>query len=102
MKNTFTNGDYISCKTWGGREFLGLYEHTYNDSTHCVIDVASGRRFNIYPKDIKLANEEEIKVIKKLVKETGIKPREDVNIVKHTNEPSYKQSELDAALEATE
>ena len=94
MKKTFTQGDYVSCKRWSGKPFLGIYEHAYIDSSHCVLDVENGKRFNVHPKDIELANEEEIKTIKKLAKEN--------DKTSNDKETPKEKTELDAALEATE
>lgn len=109
VKTNFTKGDSVNCKKWSGASFLGIYEHMYDDGSHCVLDVVSGKRFNVHPTDVKEASEEEAKEIKKLSKENNVKPREDDSKTyvtgkatpKATEEPKVDE-ELEAAMEAVE
>ena len=108
----FKNGDYVKCKKWSGATFLGIYEQTYDDGSHCVVDVTNGKRFNVHPNDIEMACEEESTEIKKLSKTNNVKPRANVGKSYATGKaPSTNESdsetlevddELEAALEATE
>ena len=107
-KTNFTKGDSVNCKKWSGASFLGIYELTYDDGSHCVLDVTSGKSFNVHPEDIKMATEDEAKEIKKLSKENNIKPRDNgaktyvtgkPTAPKATEEPKVDE-ELEAAMEA--
>ena len=109
-KTVFSKGDSVNAKKWSGTSFLGIYEHMYDDGSHCVLDVASGKSFNVHPEDIKMATEDEAKEIKKLSKENNIKPRDNgaktyvtgkPTTPKATEEPKVDE-ELEAALEAVE
>lgn len=114
-KSNFTKGDYVSCKKWSGAPFLGIYEHTYNDASHSVVDVSSGKRFNIHEDDIKMASEEEAKEIKKLSKQNNVKPMDNVPDTYTVGKPPKvittptattikvdEEDELEAAMEAIE
>lgn len=108
-KTVFSKGDSVNAKKWSGTSFLGIYEHMYDDGSHCVVDATTGKRFNVHPDDVKMASEEEAKEIKKLSKENNVKPREDDTKTyvtgkatpKATEEPKVDE-ELEAALEAIE
>lgn len=62
----FELGDYVSCKKWSGEKILGIYAYGGHDGSHFII-AENNRRWNIKPNDIKLANEEEVKIIKKKI-----------------------------------
>ena len=108
-KTVFSKGDSVNCKKWSGASFLGIYEHMYDDGSHCVLDVVSGKSFNVHPTDVKEATEEETKEIKRIAKENNVKPREDDSKTyvtgktkpKEVEEPKVDE-ELEAALEAVE
>lgn len=108
-KTVFSKGDSVNAKKWSGTSFLGIYEHMYDDGSHCVVDVTTGKRFNVHPDDVKMASEEEAKEIKKLSKENNVKLREDGTKTyvtskatpKPTEEPKVDE-ELEAAMEAIE
>ena len=71
-KLKYNNNCYVAAKKWDGTQFLGLYEYTYTDGSFCVLDVKNGKRFNVKPKDMKFANEEETNQIKNIIKEYNI------------------------------
>lgn len=107
-KTVFSKGDSVNAKKWSGTSFLGIYEHMYVDGSHRVIDVVSGKSFNVHPTDVKEATEEEDKEIKRIAKENNVKPREDGAKTyvtgkpitpKSTEEPKVDE-ELEAAMEA--
>ncbi len=111
MANTnFTKGDSVNAKKWNGTSFLGIYENMYDDGSHCVLDVTSGKSFNVHPTDVKMATEEETKEIKKLSKENNIKPRDNGANTYVTGKPTTPKEkeepkvdkELEAAMEAIE
>ena len=60
-KTVFSKGDSVNAKKWSGTSFLGIYEHMYDDGSHCVVDATTGKRFNVHPDDVKMATEEEAK-----------------------------------------
>ena len=62
----FELGDYVSCKKWNGEKILGIYVYQGRDGSHFIL-AENNRRWNIKPNDIKLANVEETKYIKKKV-----------------------------------
>lgn len=94
-KIILTKGDCVSAKKWSGEQFLGIYEHTYDDGSYLVRDVKLMRDFNVHKRQIRLATEEEEKQIKQLLKEPII--TNDDNKEEHNND-----DELDEALAATE
>jgi hypothetical protein len=96
-KVNLVKGDHIVAKKWSGEEFLGVYEYSYQDGSHCVIEVATNKRFNVKHKDFRMANEDEEKEIKKLVKENKTKIRENVEVATK----GTQESELEDALAAT-
>lgn len=107
-KTVFSKGDSVNAKKWSGASFLGIYELAYDDGSHCVLDVTSGKSFNVHPNDIKMATEDEAKEIKKLAKENNVKPRDKgaktyvtgkPTIPKEKEEPKVNE-ELEAAMEA--
>ena len=65
-KTNISKGDCVKGKKWSGAEIIGVYEYAYDDGSHCVLDVTNGKRFNIKPKDLELASEDEAKDIKKM------------------------------------
>lgn len=108
---TFKKGDCVNGKTWSGRSFLGLYEGTYNDGSHSVIDVTTGKRFNVHKGDVTTASDSEAEEIKRISKQNGIKLREDfsanyVSGKRNSTTPKPTKvsadEELEAAMEATE
>jgi hypothetical protein len=108
-KTVFSKGDAVNAKKWSGTSFLGIYEQTYDDGSHCVVEVTSGKRFNVHLEDVKMASEEDAKEIKKLSKENNVKPREDDSKTYVTGKTTPKEveepkvdEELEAALEAVE
>jgi hypothetical protein len=101
-KIVFNSGDCVSCKKWSGEQFLGIFECTYQlDSSHCVIDVNTGKRYNVYPKDIKMATEDEAKQIKRISKEKNIVPRKNISNTVAKTKCNYEK-EMEAALEAAD
>ncbi len=97
-KVILTKGDCVVAKKWSGEEFLGIFEYSYLDGSHCVVDVKTNKRFNVKKNDIKLANEDEEKAIKKFVKENKVKVRENTETATKEN----TEDELEEALVATE
>ena len=93
---TFTSGDYVLAKNWSGHKFIGLYEYTYTDGEHCIIDAKTNKRFCAHKHDVWHADEEQVKEIKKLVKENKI------SLKKEETSGQEEQSELEDALAATE
>ena len=72
-KSLFSRGACVRAKKWSGQEFFGVLEYTYDDGSHCVLEVATAKKFNVKKDDLTLANEEEEKDIKKLMKENKLK-----------------------------
>lgn len=101
-KLILSKGNAVIAKKWSGEEFIGLFEHTYKDGTHCVLDVKTNKRFNIKAKDIKLATEDEAKEAKRLAKKNNAVVRDNVGekIVKHKE--NNESEELKLALASTE
>lgn len=97
-KIKFTKGDCVTAKKWNGEEFIGLYEFTYDDGEHCIIDVKTNKRFCSHNKDVKLASDSEAKEIKQLAKENKTKPMENIS----TTTETIDNEELEEALAATE
>ena len=87
-KIILAKGDCVSAKKWSGEQFLGIYEHTYDDGSYLVRDVKLMRDFNVHKGQIKHASEEEEKQIKQLLKNNK-------TVVEETEE-----NELDEALTA--
>ena len=71
-KSLFSKGACVKAKKWSGQEFFGVLEYTYDDGSHCVLEVATSKRFNVKANDIELADEEAEKDIKKLMKENKL------------------------------
>lgn len=91
----FENGDYVKCKTWDGREFLGLFEYYYVNGSQSVVDVRSGIHYNVRKHDIQLAQEDDIDLIKILAKANDIVAKEPPSCVKLTHTKKQQQeSEL--------
>jgi hypothetical protein len=86
--NSYKKGTMVSAKKFTGEEFLGLYQHSYDDGSHCVSD--GSKNWCCHPKDVKLANEEESKIIQ----ETIIKPQREAE--------KRKKLEAEAAARAEE
>lgn len=97
-KINFISGDCVSGKKWNGDPILGVYEYSYDDGSHCVLEASSGKRFNIYAKDLKKATEEEEMDIKKLMKENHIKPYIKNGDVTKTTKKKEEDEELSIAL----
>ena len=109
-KTEFSKGACVKAKKWSGDEFFGVLEYTYDDGSHCVLEVATSKRFNVKKNDIELADEEAEKDIKKLMKEKkltlGKKP-DAVSYVKGLvdNKPTPKvedSQDFDILTEAVE
>jgi hypothetical protein len=94
-KIVFNHGDYVKARKWSGHTFLGIYEHTYDDGSHCVLDAESGKRFNSHPHDVKMASDEEIEQIKTLIKNNK-------NIEVNKKPQETPKEDLEALLEAAE
>jgi hypothetical protein len=105
-KTNFSKGDCVKGKKWSGAEIKGVYEYTYDDGSHCVLDVTNGKRFNIKPKDLELASEDEAKEIKKLQKEKHLKlhdKADSMSVVKDlVKDEEETKEELDIALAGDE
>lgn len=92
-KTEFSKGTCVRAKKWSGEEFFGVFEYTYEDGSHCVLDVSTTKRFNVKKDDLTLANEEEEKDIKKLMKEKKLKVGEKpdkMSYMKGLTTPSTK------------
>lgn len=72
-KTVISKGACVRAKKWSGDEFFGVLEYTYDDGSHCVLEVATAKRFNVKKDDLTIANEEEEKDIKKIMKEKKLK-----------------------------
>ena len=105
-KINFSKGDCVKGKKWSGAEIKGVYEYTYDDGSHCVLEVENGKRFNIKPKDLELASEDEAKEIKKLQKEKHLKlhdKADSMSVVKDlVKDEEETKEELDIALAGDE
>lgn len=101
-KHNFVKGDCVRAKKWSGESFLGMYEHTYDDGSHCVVDPSTGKRFNVLKPQLKMATDEEAKEIKRLVKENNIEVRDKVFNTRVGHSKIEQDSELEAALAASE
>lgn len=71
-KSLFSRGACVRAKKWSGQEFFGVLEYTYDDGSHCVLEAATAKKFNVKANDIELADEEAEKDIKKLMKENKL------------------------------
>lgn len=91
-KTSFTRGDCVVAKRWNGTEFMGVYEYTYSDGEHCIIDT-NNKHFCSHKHDVRKATEEEEKKIKQLMKQNKIIP---------IKEPIDEDEELKEALAAVE
>ena len=105
-KTNFSKGDCVKGKKWSGAEIKGVYEYAYDDGSHCVLEVSSGKRFNIKEKDLELASEDEAKEIKKLQKEKHLKlhdKADSMSVVKDlVKDEEETKEELDIALAGDE
>ena len=105
-KTNFSKGDCVKGKKWSGAEIKGVYEYTYDDGSHCVLEVANGERFNIKQNDLELASEDEAKEIKKLQKEKHLKlhdKADSMSVVKDlVKDEEETKEELDIALAGDE
>ena len=105
-KINFSKGDCVKGKKWSGAEIKGIYEYTYDDGSHCVLEVKNGKRFNIKEKDLELASEDEAKEIKKLQKENHLKlhdKADSMQVVKNlVKDEEETKEELDIALAGEE
>ena len=95
-KLILVKGDHVVAKKWSGEEFLGVFEYSYLDGSHCIFEVKSNRRFNAKPNDVRLPTDEEEKEIKRLIKDKKIKLKEPLTTVKET----ANNEELEMALAA--
>ena len=87
----YIKGDYVSAKNWSGEHLLGIYEYQYLDGEHCITNAKNGRKFCAHHHDVRMATEEQVKEIKKLMKEN-----------KDPIEKLIEENELDDALKAIE
>ena len=106
-KINFSKGDCVKGKKWSGAEIKGIYEYSYDDGSHCVLEVSSGKRFNVKEKQLQMASEEESKEIKKLQKEKHLKLHDKADAVSTGKNLSQKKEEknseeLDIALAGDE
>ena len=69
--NYHEKGTLVSAKKFNGETVLGIYQHSYDDGSHCISD--GKKQWCINHKDLRLANEEETKIIQ----ETIIKPQRE-------------------------
>ena len=69
--NYHKKGTLVSAKKFNGETVLGIYQRSYDDGSHCIFD--GKKQWCINPKDLRLANEEETKIIQ----ETIIKPQRE-------------------------
>ena len=68
----FTKGCYVSGKKWNGQNILGIYLYTFNDNSYCVLDITTQKKFNVKQQQLKLANKQEIIIIKKTINDKHI------------------------------
>lgn len=105
-KTIFSKGDCVKGKKWSGAEIKGIYEYAYDDGSHCVLEVSSGKRFNVKEKELQMADEEEAKEIKKLQKENHLKlhdKADSMQVVKDlVKDEEETKEELDIALAGDE
>ena len=105
-KTNFSKGDCVKGKKWSGAEIKGIYEYAYDDGSHCVLEVSSGKRFNVKEKELQMADEEEAKEIKKLQKEKHLKlhdKADSMSVVKDlVKDEEETKEELDIALAGDE
>lgn len=106
-KINFSKGDCVKGKKWSGAEIKGIYEYAYDDGSHCVLEVSSGKRFNVKEKELQMADEEEAKELKKLQKEKHLKLHDKADAVSTSKNLSPKKEEnkseeLDIALAGDE
>lgn len=101
-KQIYVKGDCVKAKKWSGESFLGMYEHTYDDGSHCVINPENGKRFNVLKGQLKMATDEEAKEIKRLAKENDIEIRDKVYSTRAGHSKTEQDNELEAALAASE
>lgn len=81
---TFKLGDYVSCKKWSGEHVLGIYAYGGRDGSHFIV-AENNKRWNIKPKDCKLATKEEEEIIKtKIEPKLGNLKITMLNILKHS------------------
>ena len=81
---------------------MGILEYTYDDGSHCVVDVTNSKRFNVLKGDLKHASEEETKEIKNLAKQNNIRAYKKDNSTNKKETEKEMESELEAALKASE
>ena len=91
-------GNFVSAKKWSGEHFLGVYEYTYDDGSHCVLEVSTYKCFNVRKGCIKHATEEQEKEIKALLKERKIASAEK----KAESKKETSDEEFESVLAATE
>ena len=97
-KTEFKQGDAILGKKWSGDPIIGIYEYTNPDGSHTVLDVESGRRFNIKIGDLKLASDTEADMIKKAFEMKGFKLAEKPEKISFGSRKTKKQEEFDILL----
>ncbi len=97
-KTEFKQGDAIIGKKWSGNPIIGIYEYTNPDGSHTVLDVESGRRFNIKIGDLKLASETESSMIKKAFEAKGFKLAGKPEKISFGSRKTKKEEEFDILL----
>ena len=97
-KTEFKQGDAVIGKKWNGNPIIGIYEYTNPDGSHTVLDVESGRRFNIKIGDLKLASETESAMIKKAFEMKGFKLTRKVEKISFGSKKTKKEEEFDILL----
>jgi hypothetical protein len=85
-------GTLVSAKKFNGETVLGIYEHSYDDGSHCISD--GQKKWCINPNDLRLANEEETKIIQ----ETIIKPRREAEKKRKAEAEAAARAQIEAQL----
>jgi hypothetical protein len=91
--NYHKKGTLVSAKKFNGETVLGIYEHSYDDGSHCISD--GQKKWCINPNDLRLANEEETKIIQ----ETIIKPRREAEKKRKAEEAAARAAEQEELTE---
>ena len=91
--NYHKKGTLVSAKKFNGETVLGIYEHSYDDGSHCISD--GQKKWCINPNDLRLANEEETKIIQ----ETIIKPRREAEKKRKAEEEAARAAQQEELTE---
>ena len=87
----FIKGCYVSGKKWNGQNILGIYLYTFNDNSYCVLDIKTQKKFNVKQQQLKLANTQEIIIIKKFINDNNIILYDDDKQIKENNNLTQQQ-----------